>query len=92
MEELRADDSRQSDRYDELWKAYEALLEVTQKLPSWLIFLSSESPVEGPGGTNRDPEGYSFRPNGSGNQFGRPTDQAGSSGSWRDRPRGWSED
>ena len=56
--ELRAEDSRQLDRYDKLWKAHEVLLEETQGLHSRIIFLSSGGQVEGSGewhgGTNHD--------------------------------------
>ena len=61
VEELKTENYRQSDRYDELWKAHDALLGETQKLRSQIIFLSSGGPAEGsrgwPGSTNREPEG-----------------------------------
>ena len=92
MEELRAENSCQLDRYDELWKAYDALLRETQKLRSRIIFLNLGGPVEGPRGwpesMNRDPEGPGFRPRGSGNQSRRLANQAGNSGEWCGRPRG----
>ena len=83
VEELRAENSRQSDRYDELWKAYDALFSKTQKMRSRIIFLSPGSPAEGYegwlGSTNCDPESPGSRLRGSGNQLGRQTNQAGSS-------------
>ena len=41
-EELRVEASRQSDRYDELWRAHGVLLEEAQKLRLQAIILSSE--------------------------------------------------
>ena len=81
---MRAENYRQSDRYDELWKAHDVLLGETQKLRSRIIFLSSGGPAESfgewVGSTNRDLDGLGSRPRGSSNQSGRPADQAGISG------------
>ena len=61
MEELRVENSCQSDRYDELSKAHEALLGEIQKVHSRIIFLSSGVLAEGsggwPGSTNHYAEG-----------------------------------
>ena len=84
VKKLRAENSRQSDFYDKLWKAYDRLLGETQKLHSRIIILNSSGPAEGSGGwrgsTNRDLEGTDFRLKGLGSQSGKPTGQAGSSG------------
>jgi len=64
VEELRAEISRQSDRYNNLWLVHGTLLEEVQTLRSEIIALRSGLQVESIGGwlkgENRNPEGPSF--------------------------------
>jgi len=77
VEELRAEASRQSDRYDELWRAHGVLLEEAQKLRSQVIILNLGVRVESAGdwlgSGSRDPEGPSFRLRSLSRQSGRAT-------------------
>jgi len=78
VEELRAEALRQSDRYNELWSTHGTLLKEVQMSCSQVIALRSGVRVESTrgwlGGANRDPEGPSSQPRGSGRQPGRSTD------------------
>ena len=96
VEELRAEVSHQSERYDEFWSAHGVLLEEAQTLRSQVTTLSSGGRVEITrgwlGSASRDPEGPNSWLRGSDCQSGRPTDHAERSGGWHERSRGWSED
>ena len=96
VEELRVEVSRQSDHYNDLWSAHGTSLEEVQMLRSQVIDLRLGVRVENvrgwPVGANRDPEGPSSRPEGSGRQPGRSTDHVKSPGSWHERSQRWSTD
>jgi len=96
VEELRVEALRQSEHYEELWKAHGALLEEAQTLRSQVIILNSGGRVESIrgwlGNMSRDLEGPSSRPGDSGRQSGRPADHAESSGGWHRRSWRWSKD
>ena len=82
VEELSTEISRHLDRYDDLWFVHETLLE---ELRSEIIALRSGVLVERAGGwlrgKNRNPEGPSSWPGGSGRQTERSTNHVESSGS-----------
>ena len=95
VEELRAEISHQSDRYNDLWFVHGTSLEEVQKLRSEVIALRSGVRVESVGGwlgaRTGTPRVLASSP-GSGSQPGRPTDCVESSGSWHERSRRWSAD